>query len=159
MKGRTLPPWLWLLMTVAILVVAIVVFQRVRTTTKEELTIIGGETKEDWEKGGFALLGGEITSPGPTIRVKKGVHLTIVFRNVHGTYSRERIVHNLVLVAEIKAFPERAEPLWGAKIDEIQTGESASVTFTPDTAREFSYVCDVPGHPERGMYGSFIVEK
>jgi len=159
MNRRTLLPLVSLLVIGAIVIGAILVFRGAPTGTRKELTIIGGETRKDWEKGGFALLGGEVTSPGPTIRVKKGDQVTITFRNVHGTYARERISHNFVVVAEIKTFPRFAEPLWGAKIDPIQVGKSISVTFTPNAAGDFFYVCDVPGHPERGMYGSFIVEE
>ncbi len=159
MNRRTLLPLVWLLAIAVVVVGAISVLQRVRTSAKEQLTIIGGETRKDWETPGFGISGGEITSPGPPIRVKRGHRLTITFRNVHGTHSRERIAHNFVLVAEIKVFPERAEPLWGVKTDDIRAGESTTVTFTPETAGEFFYVCDIPGHPERGMYGSFLVEE
>lgn len=141
----------------AIVLGATFFFQRAPRGTKIELMIIGGETREG-EKGGFAILGEDIISPGPTIQVKKGDQVTITFRNVHGTYSRERVSHNFVVVAEIKHFPEATEPLWGAKTDTVQAGKSTSVTFIPDTAGEFFYVCDVPGHTEMGMYGSFIVE-
>lgn len=85
------------------------------TISRRVFSIIGGELKEDYETAGFALFGGNITSPGPTIRVRKGDQVTITFKNVHGTFSLEYIPHNFVVVAEKK---ESAEPLWGAKIGE-----------------------------------------
>lgn len=35
----------------------------------------------------------------------------------------------------------------------------ATVRFTPDRAGQFEFYCAVPGHRERGMIGSLIVEE
>ena len=42
------------------------------SATASEFTLITGELRDNSEIGGFAFSGDEITSPGPTIRVKKG---------------------------------------------------------------------------------------
>jgi nitrite reductase (NO-forming) len=33
------------------------------------------------------------------------------------------------------------------------------VTFTPDKPGTYYYICSVPGHVERGMWGRFVVEE
>jgi len=152
----------------AIVIGAILAFQpgRFRAAATREFTIVGGEVKGQTELliGGFALLGEEITSPGPTIRVKKGDRVKITFKNVHGYARGLKIAHNFLVVAEKEGFDPK--PLWGAKIgervypNEIEAGESGSVTFTPDRAGKFFYICAVGGHHlYNGMYGSFIVEE
>jgi nitrite reductase (NO-forming) len=35
----------------------------------------------------------------------------------------------------------------------------ATVRFTPDRAGQFEFYCAIPGHRERGMFGSVIVEE
>lgn len=123
------------------------------------LHVIGGALDENPEEGGYALLGHELTSPGPTIRARKGEAVTITFENVH---EGERIYHNFVIVAELD---QEAPPRWGAQIgeatipDAIDVGASGTVTFVPDIAGSFYYICSVPGHIDRGMWGQFIVEE
>lgn len=126
----------------------------------EELMIIGAETRADGEKGGYALEGGEITSdPGPTIRVKVGEPVRITFDNVH--FHGESIEHDFAIVADKHTFtPLTPDALWGARTDVIHPDDAAdTVTFTPDAPGTYYYVCSVPGHVERGMWGRFIVEE
>lgn len=131
----------------------------------KELVIIGGETKGDAEKGGFAFQGEAITAPGPTIRVRVGDRVRITFENVHGAFYGESIPHDFVVVAE-KDIPiplSAPDVLWGAKIalypNPLDPGERGSVTFTPDASGTFYYICSVPGHVDRGMWGRFNVEE
>ncbi|HLE78165.1 MAG TPA: plastocyanin/azurin family copper-binding protein [bacterium] len=136
--------------------------QQSPSADSRQFALIVGETKEDAEVGGYALVGAPITSPGPTIRVRKGDRVTITLSNVHGIYHGEKVPHNLVVVTEKE---QSAEPLWGAQIggtrypDWIDAGRSGSVTFAPQTAGRFFYICSLPGHLGRGMYGSFVVEE
>ena len=132
------------------------------TPATREFTLITGELRDNSEIGGFAFLGDEITSPGPTIRVKKGVEITVTLTNKHGYAWSENINHNFEILPEKKS---TGDTLWGAIIGErqfsqaIPPGEGGSVTFTPDRAGEFFYICTVSDHLGRGMYGSFIVEE
>lgn len=125
----------------------------------KKLSIVGGELKDDSEAAGYALEGGDVVSPGPTIRVRTGERVTITFKNVHGQYSRETYIpHNLVVTA---TKDEHAKPLWKAAVGETEflaVGESGSVTFTPDAPGAFFYLCTVSTHLGRGMWGRFIVE-
>lgn len=74
------------------------------------------------------------------ITVQQGEQTTIQFRNT-GT-----IAHNFTLSA------------FDAQTPTIQPGNSATVTFTPGETGEFTYICSVPGHAQRGMQGTLIVE-
>lgn len=125
-----------------------------------ELSIVGGEVKDDSEVGGFAFEGDDVVSPGPTIRVRVAEPVTITFENVHGQYFGENIIpHNLVVTA---TKDERAKPLWQAAIgetDHVDVGERGSVTFTPDAPGSYFYVCTVTGHIARGMWGRLVVEE
>ncbi|MGH2694261.1 MAG: multicopper oxidase domain-containing protein [Actinomycetota bacterium] len=133
-----------------------------------DFVLITGELRREGfaELAGYALKGDEITSPGPTIRLRAGEEVTVTLENVHGRFDEESIAHDFVVVAEQD---ELAEPLWGAAIGTedpnlrryipLEPGARGSVTFTPDTEGSFFYICSVPGHASsHGMWGRFIVE-
>jgi FtsP/CotA-like multicopper oxidase with cupredoxin domain len=164
---------------IAVAVVAIVVgtlfaLQRVPART-QAFTIIGGELPgKVLESGyvdyqnppnvGFGLRGGEVTSPGPTLRVRRGEAVTITFVNVHGYISLDAEAHTFMVVRANDKISPNPTPLWGSEIRNErgippQPGESGAVTFVPDEAGEFVYICPVHGHAERGMWGPFIVEE
>jgi nitrite reductase (NO-forming) len=134
------------------------------TQTGRELAIISGETREDGEKGGYALKGGDITSdPAPTFRVKVGEPVKIIFDNVHGIHHGENwIPHDFVIVADkdIDVPLSPGDALWGAQTKELSPDDPVDVvTFTPDSPGTYYYICSVPGHVGRGMWGRFIVEE
>ncbi|HIQ29654.1 MAG TPA: hypothetical protein EYH45_03720, partial [Candidatus Caldiarchaeum subterraneum] len=56
-----------------------------------------------------------------------------------------------------------AEPLWGVQLGTptrpVGPGEERTITFTPNRAGEYYYVCQVPGHIELGMWGKLIAEE
>ena len=131
----------------------------------EELVLVAGFVGDPPIGGGFAVEGEEITSPGPTIRVRKGETVTITFENAHyreiGTPFPEP--HNFTVVADKDVSVFEMEPLWGAHVggfddENLKAGERGSVTFTAETAGEFYYVCAYSDHIEVGMWGRFIVE-
>ncbi len=104
-------------------------------------------------EGGFAFEGEDVGSPGPTITVRAAEPVTITFKIADEIVPEP---HDFVIVAE-KA--RTADPLWGAKTEQLRFGEQQSITFTPDTPGSFFYICSVSGHLSRGMWGSFIVEE
>lgn len=46
---------------------------------------------------------------------------------------------------------------FGVKLEHIQAGQAATITFTPTTAGTYEYYCDVPGHKDAGMKGTLTV--
>jgi FtsP/CotA-like multicopper oxidase with cupredoxin domain len=97
---------------------------------------------------GYGNSANDITSPGPTLKLKSGQTYTMTVHNVGN------IAHSWEIVST-KAFS--SSPLFGAGINinnYIQPGQSASVTFTPDQTGNFYYVCTVPGHIQLGMWGN-----
>lgn len=125
---------------------------------EQEFTIIGGESKEDAESGGFAFAGEDVSKGGPTIRVEAGDRVTITLENTHGQYFGERFPHGLAIVKDKDDRLSWQKPLWDAATSLIAVGESDSISFTPDSPGTYYYVCRVPGHVERGMCGEFVVE-
>ena len=43
------------------------------------------------------------------------------------------------------------------KLEHVQAGQTATVTFTPTTAGTFDFYCNVPGHKDAGMKGTLMV--
>ncbi len=137
-------------------------------SASEELVLVSGFASEDpanivW---GFAFEGGGASSPGPTIRVRKGETVTITFKNatffMDGSPNYDR--HNFVVVADKDANSSDMELMWGARVggmedEAIKAGESGSVTFIAEDAGSFFYVCTAYGHFAHGMWGLFIVEE
>ncbi len=117
-----------------------------------EITIRGGDLDD---KFGFALEGDEeLTTPGPTIYLKKGDVVKLTFENVG------EIPHNFAIVESLEddakvLFNSRA----GTVFRTVPPGESKSVIFRADKAGEFYYMCEVPGHHRRGMRGDIVVEE
>ncbi len=132
----------------------------------EELVLVAGFPPADTTKTGFAVEGEDITSPGPTIRVRKGETVTITFENANFYEDGRPFTegHNLTVVTDKDVSVLEMEPLWGAHVggfddENLRAGERGSVTFTAETAGEFYYVCAYSDHIEVGMWGRFIVEE
>jgi len=115
---------------------------------------------------GFAVEGDEPTSPGPTIRVRKGATVTLTL--VNDTYLPDGrpfgVPHNLAVVADKEVVWTEQVPLWGAHAGgfgdpNISEGERSSVTFVPEDAGTFYYICANVDHVHRGMWGQFTVEE
>ena len=131
----------------------------------EELVLVAGFPPGVTTKAGFGVEGEDITSPGPTIRMRKGETVTITFENAHylegGSPFPEP--HNFTVVEDKDVPVFEMEPLWSAHVggfddENLRAGERGSVTFTAETAGSFYYVCALSDHPGRGMWGRFIVE-
>ena len=130
----------------------------------EELVLVYGCCDAVNDIAGYGVEGEEITSPGPTIRVRQGETVTITFENAHfrddGTPFLEG--HNFTVVADKDVPLYTMEPLWGAHVGgfgdpNLKVGERGSVTFTAETAGSFFYVCAFIDHIHKGMWGRFIV--
>lgn len=84
--------------------------------------------------------GNEFAFTPATITVKKGQEVKLTFKN-NGQYP-----HNFT-VSEL-----------GIATNTVGPGEETTITFTPDKTGSFTYICTVPGHADRGMKGTLIVE-
>lgn len=87
----------------------------------------------------FNITGGNFYFVPNKIMVNKGDKVTFVMTNGGG-------MHDLV-IDEL-----------GVKTPVIKSGEAASATFTADKTGSFVYYCDVPGHREKGMWGTLTVQ-
>lgn len=46
----------------------------------------------------------------------------------------------------------------GVSSSNVQGGQSETLTFTPGTAGEYEFYCNIAGHREAGMVGQIVVE-
>ncbi len=115
------------------------------------ITVRGGDLDE---KFGFALDGDNLTTPGPIIRVKVGDLVNITFIN------EGEVPHTFAVVEQLKP---KAKVLFHARIGSpaqvLPPGTIKSILFRADKVGEFHYMCEAPGHQDRGMHGIFIVEE
>lgn len=84
--------------------------------------------------------GREFAFTPSVITVKKGQPIQLTFKN-EGQYP-----HNLT-ISDLNV-----------KTKTIQSGQQDTITFTPSTTGSFTYLCTVPGHADRGMKGTLIVQ-
>ncbi len=100
---------------------------------------------------GFGTSASNIQSnPGPTLTFKVGQTYTVTLVNGGASPHGWEIVSSKAV----------GTPMFGAGIgvtNFISSGQSASVTFTPDQTGNFFYVCTVPGHVALGMWGNVVV--
>lgn len=74
------------------------------------------------------------------ITVKKGDVVKLTFTN-DGAFSHDFVIEAL-----------------GVRTNTIAAGESQTITFTPDKAGTFTFICTVDGHKNLGMEGQIVVE-
>lgn len=116
-----------------------------------EVTLYGGELAD---KFGFGLEIGALSSPGPTLKLKVGDVVRIRFKNVG------EIQHAFWVVP---ALGQEARPLWGAEIGSatrpLRPGQEGVITFKVEKLgnQKVFYVCPVPGHALRGMFGEIDI--
>ncbi len=78
-------------------------------------------------------------TPG-AITVKKGQPVSLTFKNA-GTFP-----HNFT-IGELNVQTKTVQP-----------GEEDTISFTPSQTGQFTYMCTVPGHADRGMKGTLTVQ-
>ena len=105
-----------------------------------EIFIVGGEFDGMF---GFGTHHEYIGSPGPNIHVKEGQIVRIVFRNTGA------IPHTFLILEFSASVGDVNNP--------ILPGEEVVTCFVADQGGPFSYQCSIPGHTERGMYGTITV--
>jgi plastocyanin len=88
----------------------------------------------------ITVTGSEFAFSPSAITLKKGQPAQITFKN-GGTYP-----HNLT-IADLNV-----------KTKTIQPEETDTIQFTPDKTGQFSFICTVPGHADKGMKGILTVQ-
>ncbi len=114
-----------------------------------QVTIYAGEVSPT--QYGFGNSSSSITSPGPTLTLKVGQPYTVTCNNVGA------MPHGWEITAQNAT---GSQVLFGAQIaatNYLAPGASGSVTFTPNTAGNYYYICPVPGHVQLGMWGNIVV--
>ena len=118
--------------------------------TPIEMTLYAGEVSQT--QYGFGTSASSLQSnPGPTLTFTQGQSYKMTVNNV-GTMPHSWMIANGKTSGSTVLFSSEINP--GAF---ISAGQSGSVTFTPNQAGNFYYICPVPGHPELGMWGNVVV--
>ena len=138
-----------IIVIVVVVVGAVILLMNQPPSNATQLTLYAGEVSS--AAYGFGDSASSIASnPGPTITLKVGTTYTMTVKNV-GTMPH---------AWEISSQKSTGSVLFGAQIaptSYIAPGASGSVTFTPNQAGNFYYVCIVPGHIALGMWGNVVV--
>ena len=88
----------------------------------------------------FTVEGNEFAFTPATLTVKNGQPVEITFKNT-GKYP-----HNLTLT-DLNIATKTINP-----------GEEDTITFTPSKTGQFSFICTVPPHADKGMTGTLTVQ-
>ena len=88
----------------------------------------------------ITVVGTEFAFTPSTLTLKVGQPAEITFKN-NGAYP-----HNLTITD------------LGVKTKTIQPGEQDTIQFTPSKTGQFSFICTVPGHADKGMKGTLTVQ-
>lgn len=119
------------------------------------LTLFGGPEGAD----GKFVAGGLVN---PTIKVKKGSRVTLNFIN-----EDEGMPHGIEVIASPPPYAYMTMmqgPVYpGAYVPVIPQAingqyPNASATFVASQSGTFYYICQVPGHAAKGMYGEVIIQ-
>jgi len=84
--------------------------------------------------------GSEFAFTPSTFTLKKGQQAEITFKNT-GAFP-----HNLTIAG------------LNIQTKTIQPGDQDTIQFTPDKTGQFSFMCTVPGHADKGMKGTLTVQ-
>ena len=101
---------------------------------------------------GFGNNANSITSPGPVLNFTVGdvVNMTV--------FNAGTMPHNWALVTTNQT---DARVMFGAQIDSgsvpIPINQTGSVVFKVTKSGDFSYICQVPGHVQTGMWGRAVI--
>ncbi len=123
----------------------------INKTPTVNITIYGGEISNSTY--GFGSDPNHLSSPGPTLQFRSTDVVNLTFVN------KGQVMHAFAITNAPKT---GSTVLFGAtvasKTNPLMPGMSGYVIFAPNViSRNLFYICPVPGHAERGMYGSVIV--
>jgi uncharacterized cupredoxin-like copper-binding protein len=139
------------IVVIIIIVVGVVIalYMKPSPSNSTQLTLYAGEVNS--AQYGFGNSASAITSPGPTLNLKVGQSYTVTVTNA-GTMPHAWEITSLKETGSNVLFGAQIQP-----ISYLAPGASGSVTFTPNQAGNFYYICPVPGHVALGMWGNVVV--
>lgn len=109
------------------------------------------------QDGAITIEGSEWTLSPAAVSAPPRQPLEITFKNVGS------VAHNFTLgefpVKEKPAEEQAENEDFAVKTETIQSGESATTTYSPERTGTFPYWCHVSGHRDAGMEGKLIVEE
>jgi uncharacterized cupredoxin-like copper-binding protein len=123
-------------------------------TATRTITLYAGESGSRYL---FGLAPDNLTTPGPTLILKRGEPVKIILKNV-GVLG-----HTFIVINSLESIlPGRINPAFdnakiGEEIKPIKSGSEASTIFIPDKPGTYYYICSVPGHYQLGQWGKLIV--
>lgn|SRR5512143_3521608 len=85
------------------------------------------------------LKAGDLMFDPMTLTAKVGQPVTVNFKN-GGALEHSFVIDKL-----------------NVKLEHVQAGQTASVTFTPTAAGAYEFYCDVAGHKDAGMKGTLTI--
>ena len=110
-----------------------------------DIALVASEHRDDPVRtAGFAFHGDDVTAEAPELTVPAGEPVTVWLVNLHGQYSSSLDSHDFAVIPQLDDVPTLAaggqlleEILWGSHIEKLFSGQSASVTFVPDTPGDY----------------------
>lgn len=125
------------------------------TADAVSIELVAGASPERPQARSFAFAGDELGIDSPVVVVQAGEPVVLTVEN---TDVVQEDAHDFAVVVDKDAERSEWDYLWGAQTPVLAVGESASIRFTPDVPGTYFYVCTIPGHTRRGMWGEFVVE-
>ncbi|MDQ1279750.1 MAG: hypothetical protein QG670_1012 [Thermoproteota archaeon] len=120
-------------------------------TVTVSVVLYGGEISAS--KYGFGNSSSTLTSPGPTLHFKTTDAVNMTFINV-GTQPHAWVLKDQNSITATTVFNAAI----GSSSNYITPGSKGSVTFTPNKAGTYYYLCPIAGHDDPlGMYGVIII--
>jgi uncharacterized cupredoxin-like copper-binding protein len=110
------------------------------TTPTSMPTAPSQATSSAMEAQKITVVGTEFTFSPSTLTLKKGQPVELTFEN------SGKLPHNLTI------------PGLNVKTKTIQPGQQDMIQFTPDKTGQFAFMCTVPGHADKGMKGTLMVQ-
>ena len=143
-----------IIIAVVVVVVAVVfLFFQTLPSEEVEITLYAGEINNNTVYA-YGLERGNLTSPGPVLKVRVGSVVKLTLINV-GVIPHVFIVHDK-LEADPNIKPLFQDAKVGDVLEPVMPGERVSTVFKVTRPGRFYYLCTIPGHVERGMYGTLI---
>ncbi len=138
------------LAALVLLAAALLVGVGAPATPNVQVTLYSGEVSAT--EYGFGYSSSAITSPGPTLTFRVGDVVNLTLFNA-GSMPHNWALTNTNQTLSLVLFHAQI----GSGANPIEVNQSESVVFSVTQAGNFSYVCQIPGHVQVGMWGSVII--